>query len=328
MTNQQSKENLPTNKKQHQQQKNSHLNQFNKNYRQTDSIDEMQQRSSVRSLRVRKLGHVETSDEEIVYRWLEENPSFVFEYFVSHATQFMVDQWMLRQNKLNNNGFFLSESTQPSTIGFRRSGRSASELLANDQRKNSLDPQMLGGSSHLLMRSFSCCDAPVTNKQVSSPMRKISAKQFECSTINLEPIFHTTNEGKLSFLPVDNKPFNSISLSPKKHQLISNRLSNSLSSRISDLRANDSLTVDHHHRHSIPHHSKHLNNSINDGFYFKPDFAANKNKQPSLIMQTPSEGKFLSFINIFIKFFSFKYKSNCIYFIFFEIFSQIDVRSS
>lgn len=231
-------------------------------------LDEMQQRSSIRNLRVRKLGHVESSEEEIVYRWLEKNPSFVFEYFVSHATRFMVDQWMLRHNKMNNG--IHSSSIEKQQREFRRTNRSASELFAID-RKNSLDPQFLSGNNnHLLMRSFSCCDAPITNKQVSSPMRKISAKQFENSTISLEPIFRTTNEGKLSFLPID-KPLKSISLSPKKHLV--NRLSNLCSSDF-----NRSPTNNNHY-----HYDKFINSTS------QSDQTINR----SLIMQTPNEVKLM-----------------------------------
>jgi len=223
--------------------------------------DEMQKRSSVRNLRVRKLGHVELSEEEIVYRWLEKNPSFVFEYFVSHATRFMVEQWMLRHSKVNNKILHQTEQRE-----FRRTNRSASELFANE-RKSSLDPQILAGNSHLLMRSFSCCDAPsITNKQVSSPMRKISARQFENSTLNLDPIFRTTTEGKLSFLPID-KPLNPSS--PKKH--FTNRLSNSCSSEFS----RSTLTSDSIHEH------------------FRVPSSPNQTTNKSLIMQTPNEVKLM-----------------------------------
>lgn len=238
------------------------------------SADEMQQRSPVRNLRVRKLGHVEASEEEIVSKWLEKNPSFVFEWFVSHATRFMVDQWMLRQRKLNSNGFLDDQQQQRE---FRRSNRSASELLTNE-RKSSLDPQLLAGNNSLLMRSFSCCDTPATKHHVSSPMRKISARHFENSTISLEPIFRRTNEGKLSFLPVD-KPLNSISLSPKKHLV--NRLSNSLSSQISEY-PYDSMIINHHHQHH--HFEKHSNS------HSQSDQTINRS---SLIQNTPDEVKLM-----------------------------------
>jgi len=233
--------------------------------------DEMQH-SSVRNLRVRKLGHVELSEEEIVYGWLEKNPSFVFEYFVSHATRFMVEQWMARHGKSSStNGLHSSSSEHQQQRQFRRTNRSASELWAND-RKNSLDPQLLSGNSHL-MRSFSCCDAPITNKQVSSPMRKISARHFENSTISLEPIFRTTDEGKLSFLPID-QPLHSISLSPKKHLV--NRLSNSCSSEFN--RTNDSISNRHHH---------------SDKYNCSPSFHSDLTIDKSLIMQTPNEVKLM-----------------------------------
>lgn len=258
LTNQASKENLPTTSinnsiatkkiRSNQLDQLNHLNQ--------STIDEMQQRSSVRNLRVRKLGHVEPSEEEIVYRWLEKNPSFVFEYFVSHASRFMVDQWMLRHSKSNtsiNNGLYDDHQAQRE---FRRTNRSASELWATG-RKSSLDPRILAGTSHLLMRSYSCSDRPVTNnKQVSSPMRKISARQFENSTISLEPIFRTTNEGKLSFLPAD-KPINSIS-SPKHN--LTNRLSNSCYSQISDSKNDSNFHFNHHSSNlqQLAHHKSSL----------------------------------------------------------------------
>ena len=234
----------------------------------------MQQRSSVRHLRVRKLGHVEASEEEIVYKWLEKNPSFVFEYFVSHATRFMVDQWMARQNKLNNGNFHVPEQREQrehrEQREFKRTNRSASVLFSSE-RKSSLDPQSLTANNPTLMRSYSCCDAPMTNKQVSSPMRKISAKHFENSTISLEPIFRTTNDGKLSFLPID-KPLNSISLSPKKHLV--NRLSNSCSSEFNKRTLASESILNHHDKFSSPCQS---------------DQTINK----SLIMQTPNEVKLM-----------------------------------
>lgn len=229
----------------------------------------MQQRSSVLNLRVRKLGHVETSEEEIVYKWLEKNPSFVFEFFVSHATRFMVDQWLIRQRKLNTNGLLDDQQHREC----QRTNRSASELLANG-RKSSLDPRLLAGNNSLLMRSYSCCDTPATHKHISSPMRKISARHFENSTISLEPIFRRTSEGKPSFLPLD-KSLHSISLSPKKHLFI-NRLSNSLSSQISECR-NDSMITNHHFEK--PHNSR-----------SQSEQTINKS---SLIQKTPDEVKLM-----------------------------------
>jgi hypothetical protein len=156
---------------------------------------------------------------QIVINYLHQHPTFCNEYFVQYATRQMVQQWLYRHlpgrvslddlNKRPSTSAFAgpAQPTSPSTASTGNHIHSSLSSLSTGNGAP-LDPSSAPSPfdtcpSAPLFRSNSCSTPPTTSTKSlgNTPLRKISAHEFEQSTLRLRPIFTTNANGRPSFLP-------------------------------------------------------------------------------------------------------------------------------
>ena len=104
-------------------------------------------------------------EHDMMESWLDEHPAFLHSYFVRKASRSIVDAWL--------------------------SARTCHSMTSSHAKSSATQPVLLSGQ---------CASAPVSGS--TTPVRKISAHEFEKCSLFLRPMVSTTSDGTPTFLPL------------------------------------------------------------------------------------------------------------------------------